>query len=93
MVKLTPKVIIGATDVSRAPDAVTWTEWKSTFCLLPRKDITGTFIIGPIWYRMQETRIHEYEDDIGHYVSSDLGFIEYARTKKDIFLRSLKEHT
>ena len=73
---------------------VTWTKWRRTFCLLPRKDITGTFIIGPIWYRMQETRIHEYEDDIGYYVSSSLGYIEYANRKKDIFLRSLtKENT
>ena len=66
-----------------------WTKWKKTFCFLPRKDITGIFIIGPIWYRMQESRMYEYENDIGYYISSDLGFIEYARTKKDIFLRSL----
>lgn len=71
------------------PPPVEWTKWKRTFCLLPRKDITGIYVIGPMWYRMQESRIHEYEDDVGYYISSGLGFIEYARTKKDIFLRSL----
>lgn len=68
-----------------------WTVWKKTFCFLPHKDITGIFIMGPIWYRMQKTRIHEYENDIGYYVSSSLGYIEYANRKKDIFLRSLKQ--
>lgn len=71
------------------PAPVAWGEWKRTFCFLPRKDITGIFIIGSIWYRMQESRIYEYKNDIGYYVSSDLGFIEYACRKKDIFLRDL----
>lgn len=91
MSKLIAGVTVGAVDISHVPDAYTWTGWKRTFCLLPRKDITGIYVIGPIWYRMQESRIHEYEDDIGYYVSFDLGFIEYARNKKDIFLRSLRK--
>ena len=68
---------------------VVWTDWERTFCLLPRKDIRGIYIIGPIWYRMQESRIYEYENDVGYYLSSDLGYIEYARNKKDVFLHNL----
>lgn len=77
------------------PAPVKWTEWKRTFCFLPRKSITGIFIVGPVWYRMQESLIHEYASDVGYYVSADLGyieyigFIEYADRKKDIFLRRL----
>lgn len=92
MTILTPGIKISAIDISLTIDAsnnLTWTEWKRTFCLLPRKDITGRFLIGLIWYRMQESHIYEYEDDIGYYVSSGMGFIEYARTKKDIFLHNL----
>lgn len=66
-----------------------WTKWKKTFCFLPHKDITGIFIMGPIWYRIQESCIYEYPDDVGYYVSANLGYVEYARTKKDIFCRSL----
>ncbi len=66
-----------------------WTDWERTFCFLPRKDIKGIHIIGPAWYRMQECRILEYENDVGYYMSSSLGWIEYAQSKKDIFLRSL----
>jgi len=66
-----------------------WTKWRETFCFLPHKDITGIFIMGLIWCRVQESRIYKYENDIGYYISSNLGYVEYARTKKDIFLRSL----
>lgn len=66
-----------------------WTGWRRAFCFLPRKSITGLYIIGPMWYRMQENRIYKYKDDICYYISTNLGFIEYAERKKDIFLRSL----
>ena len=89
MSKLKPGVTVGAVDISLDIGVSIWTEWKRTFCFLPRKDITGIFIIGPIWCRMRKDRMYEYENDVGYYISANLGYIEYARTKKDIFLRSL----
>lgn len=66
-----------------------WTVWKRTICVLPRKDITGIYIMGLVWHRVQEARVYNFQDDVGYYLSQNLGYIEYAQSKKDIFLRSL----
>lgn len=68
-----------------------WSVWRRTFLILPKQDINDKYIIGPAWIRMVETCIMEYEDNVGYIVASYGDHTEYARSKKDIFVKNLKD--
>ena len=71
------------------PTPRNWSPWARTFLFIPKKDIHGKYVFGPVWSRLALNAVHYglSNQDVVYVYHKDI--VEYCRSKKDIFMREL----